>query len=90
MATVIPVTGSFTEYSERFVDDSLAFALGWAYWYLWVTVSSMFPLNCITSLTEIGSGQRVQCHLTRNRILDRRRASMGLDSDLLGGLPGAL
>lgn len=39
MATVIPVTGSFTEYAERFVDDSLAFALGWAYWYLWVTVS---------------------------------------------------
>ena len=39
MATLIPVTGSFTEYAERFIDDSLAFALGWAYWYLWVTVS---------------------------------------------------
>ncbi|KAL1983279.1 hypothetical protein VTN96DRAFT_301 [Rasamsonia emersonii] len=38
MATMIPVTGSFTEYAERFIDDSLAFALGWAYWYLWVTV----------------------------------------------------
>ncbi|KAJ5960694.1 Amino acid/polyamine transporter I [Penicillium vulpinum] len=38
MATVLPVTGSFTEYAERFIDDSLAFALGWAYWYLWVTV----------------------------------------------------
>jgi amino acid transporter len=38
MATLIPVTGSFTEYAERFIDDSLAFALGWAYWYLWVTV----------------------------------------------------
>ncbi|KGQ01931.1 hypothetical protein PAAG_11322 [Paracoccidioides lutzii Pb01] len=38
LATVIPVTGSFTEYSSRFVDDSLGFALGWAYWYLWVTV----------------------------------------------------
>ena len=38
LATLIPVTGSFTEYAERFVDDSLAFALGWAYWYLWVTV----------------------------------------------------
>ena len=38
MATVIPVTGSFTEYAARFVDDALAFALGWAYWYLWVTV----------------------------------------------------
>jgi amino acid transporter len=38
MATLIPVTGSFTEYAERFIDDALAFALGWAYWYLWVTV----------------------------------------------------
>ncbi|KAL2868936.1 amino acid permease [Aspergillus lucknowensis] len=38
MATAIPVTGSFTEYAQRFVDDSLAFGLGWAYWYLWVTV----------------------------------------------------
>ncbi|RJE21679.1 hypothetical protein PHISCL_05980 [Aspergillus sclerotialis] len=38
MATVIPVTGSFIEYAERFIDDALAFALGWAYWYLWVTV----------------------------------------------------
>ena len=38
IATIIPVTGSFMEYAERFVDDSLAFALGWAYWYLWVTV----------------------------------------------------
>jgi amino acid permease len=39
MATLIPVTGSFVEYAERFMDDSVAFALGWAYWYLWVTVS---------------------------------------------------
>ncbi|KAJ5949852.1 Amino acid/polyamine transporter I [Penicillium verhagenii] len=38
MATIIPVTGSFIEYAERFIDDALAFALGWAYWYLWVTV----------------------------------------------------
>ncbi|KAM5485565.1 hypothetical protein McanCB56680_001866 [Microsporum canis] len=40
MATLIPVSGSFTEYSARFVDPSLAFGLGWAYWYLWVTVLS--------------------------------------------------
>lgn len=38
MATAIPVSGSFTEYAQRFVDDALAFGLGWAYWYLWVTV----------------------------------------------------
>lgn len=38
LATLIPITGSFTEYASRFYDDALAFALGWAYWYLWVTV----------------------------------------------------
>jgi amino acid transporter len=38
LATLIPVSGSFTEYAARFVDEALAFALGWAYWYLWVTV----------------------------------------------------
>jgi yeast amino acid transporter len=38
LATLIPVTGSFTQFAERFGDDALAFALGWAYWYLWITV----------------------------------------------------
>lgn len=50
MATVIPVTGSFVEYAERFIDDALAFALGWAYWYLWVTVSR-YPFEVDYSLT---------------------------------------
>ncbi|KAJ5118333.1 hypothetical protein N7476_010694 [Penicillium atrosanguineum] len=38
MATLIPISGSFIEYAERFVDEALAFGLGWAYWWLWVTV----------------------------------------------------
>ncbi|EJD52521.1 amino acid permease [Auricularia subglabra TFB-10046 SS5] len=38
LATLIPVSGSFTDYASRFIDPALAFALGWAYWYLWVTV----------------------------------------------------
>ena len=38
VAALIPVTGSFTGYASRFIDDSLSFVLGWAYWYLWVTV----------------------------------------------------
>jgi amino acid transporter len=38
LATVIPVTGSFIDYATRFGDKALAFALGWAYWYLWLTV----------------------------------------------------
>ena len=45
MATIIPVSGSFTEYAGRFIDDSLAFALGWAYWYLFVTVSLARPYS---------------------------------------------
>ena len=45
MATIIPVSGSFTEYAGRFIDDSLAFALGWAYWYLFVTVSRVLGLS---------------------------------------------
>ncbi|KAF2652993.1 amino acid permease [Lophiostoma macrostomum CBS 122681] len=38
LATVIPVSGSFIDYATRFCDKALAFALGWAYWYLWLTV----------------------------------------------------
>ncbi|KAF1999720.1 amino acid permease [Amniculicola lignicola CBS 123094] len=38
LATVIPVSGSFIDYATRCVDGALAFALGWAYWYLWLTV----------------------------------------------------
>ncbi|RPA81683.1 general amino acid permease AGP3 [Ascobolus immersus RN42] len=40
LATLIPISGSFTEYASRFVDDALSFTLGWGYWYLWVTVLS--------------------------------------------------
>ncbi|KAF2114596.1 amino acid permease [Lophiotrema nucula] len=38
LATVIPVSGSFIDYATRFFDPALSFALGWAYWYLWLTV----------------------------------------------------
>ncbi|KAF2795190.1 amino acid permease [Melanomma pulvis-pyrius CBS 109.77] len=38
LATIIPVSGSFVDYAGRFYDSALAFALGWAYWYLWLTV----------------------------------------------------
>jgi len=33
MATFLPVVGSFTSYSARFVDSSLGFAVGWLYWF---------------------------------------------------------
>ncbi|KAK3659098.1 hypothetical protein LTR56_001535 [Elasticomyces elasticus] len=37
MSTLFPVQGAFMELTGRFVDESLAFSLGWNYWYLWVT-----------------------------------------------------
>jgi lysine-specific permease len=33
MAAYIPITGSFSTYSSRFVDPALGFAIGWNYWY---------------------------------------------------------
>jgi len=33
MAAFIPISGSFSTYSARFVDPALGFAVGWNYWY---------------------------------------------------------
>ncbi|PEB60266.1 gamma-aminobutyrate permease [Priestia megaterium] len=33
MAAFIPVTGSFSTYTSRFVDPAFGFAIGWNYWY---------------------------------------------------------
>ncbi|WP_028629955.1 amino acid permease [Metapseudomonas resinovorans] len=41
MAAHIPVSGSFSTYGSRFVDDGFGFALGWNYWYNWaVTIAA--------------------------------------------------
>lgn len=45
MVTIIPVTGSFIEFAQRFIDESLAFGMGWAYWYLRVTVCTTLTRN---------------------------------------------
>jgi amino acid transporter len=37
MATLSPSKGSFNEFAGRFVDPALSFALGWNYWYMWVS-----------------------------------------------------
>ena len=40
MAAYMPESGSFTLYSERFVDPAFGFAIGWNYWYNWaVTIA---------------------------------------------------
>ncbi|MBM7691038.1 lysine-specific permease [Peribacillus deserti] len=41
MATYMPVAGSFSVYSSKFVDEALGFAMGWNYWYSWaVTIAA--------------------------------------------------
>ncbi|KAF2761959.1 amino acid permease [Pseudovirgaria hyperparasitica] len=35
MTTYIPVSGAFTAYASRFVDPTLAFAMGFIYWFSW-------------------------------------------------------
>jgi amino acid transporter len=35
MGTYIPVSGAFTAYASRFVDQSLGFSMGWIYWFSW-------------------------------------------------------
>lgn len=44
MATLFPTTGAFNEFAGRFVDPALSFALGWNYWYMWVSCSSQLDL----------------------------------------------
>src|ERR1700683_3302588 len=35
MATQLPIPVSFEAYAERFIDPSVAFAVGWNYWFSW-------------------------------------------------------
>lgn len=40
MAACMPVSGSFSTYASRYVEESFGFALGWNYWYSWaVTIA---------------------------------------------------
>ena len=35
MSTYMPLTGSFSAFSSKFVDPALGFAMGWNYWFNW-------------------------------------------------------
>ena len=40
MATYMPVSGSFSTYSTKYVDPAFGFAMGWNYWFNWaITVA---------------------------------------------------
>ncbi|MDO4814890.1 MAG: amino acid permease [Gemella sp.] len=41
MASFYPVSGSISAYSERFVDSSLANAVGWLYYAMWILVAGI-------------------------------------------------
>ncbi|MBF0709825.1 MULTISPECIES: amino acid permease [unclassified Gemella] len=41
MASFYPVSGSISAYSERFVDSSLANAVGWLYYIMWILVAGI-------------------------------------------------
>jgi hypothetical protein len=53
MATLFPSTGSFNEFTGRFIDPALSFVLGWSYWYIWVhkvlRLLSPFPPQSLNS-----------------------------------------
>ncbi|KAJ2489394.1 hypothetical protein IWW37_004016 [Coemansia sp. RSA 2050] len=40
LATFMPISGSFNEYSSRFGDPAIGFALGWNYWFNYVCVAA--------------------------------------------------
>ncbi|MFT3876425.1 MAG: amino acid permease [Propioniciclava sp.] len=43
MTTELPISGSFQEYSTRFIDPALGFTFGWNYWFCWaITVATEF------------------------------------------------
>lgn len=86
LGAFIPVAGSFTHYTYRFIDPCWAFALGWNYWLLWAGIimaeySEPERLGMRTRLTHIrqpGPGSDV---------LGYRHAAMGLDYGFLVGCP---
>lgn len=40
LSTHLPTSGSFAEYSAKYVDPALGFAMGWNYWFNWaITVA---------------------------------------------------
>ncbi|KAM0789327.1 hypothetical protein ACM66B_000163 [Microbotryomycetes sp. NB124-2] len=38
LATYAPISGSFTSYSGRYIDPALSVAVGYQYWYAWITI----------------------------------------------------
>lgn len=41
MIAYLPIPGGHIRLAERFVDPALSFAMGWNYWYNWVSRVSL-------------------------------------------------
>lgn len=44
LATAIPVSGSFINYSSEFISPSFACGVGWSYWITWI---AYIPAECV-------------------------------------------
>ena len=54
LAASMPVSGSFSTYGARYVEEGFGFALGWNYWYNWaVTVAVDLVAAQLLSLIHI-------------------------------------
>jgi lysine-specific permease len=51
MAALFPISGSFSSYSERFVDPALGFTAGWSYWLNWVMT---LPVEVLVATDLLG------------------------------------
>ncbi|WP_261640171.1 amino acid permease [Erwinia mallotivora] len=44
LAAFMPVSGSFSTYGSRYVEEGFGFALGWNYWYNWAVTIAVDPV----------------------------------------------
>lgn len=53
MAIMYPVSGGFYTLISRFVDPSWGFAMGWNYWFQWVSYRLATPFTASTKASDI-------------------------------------
>lgn len=51
MATLIPISGSFSSYSQRFLGPVFGFTTGWTYWFGWVVTLPLELIACAQFLS---------------------------------------
>lgn len=62
LAAFMPVSGSFSTYGSKYVEEGFGFALGWNYWYNWAVtiavdlVAAQLVMNYCSRTRPVGSG----------------------------------